>query len=81
MKKEDKTAIHQNEFQEFINESFINRSAPHKWVRIGIINNDAKKRIEQKCGVEVSEIHIDNYGVIHALKKKKLYIIIINNAG
>jgi len=51
----------------FIRESLENRKAPHKWIRIGIISNDAQQRIEQKCGDKVSEIHIDNSGIIHAM--------------
>ena len=52
---------------DFIEESLKNRNAPHKWIRIGTIGNDAQKRIEQKCGAKVSEIHIDNSSVIHAM--------------
>jgi hypothetical protein len=55
--------------QGFINESLKDRKAPHKWIRIGIIGKDAQKRIEQKCGAKVSEIHIDNSGIIHAMCK------------
>jgi hypothetical protein len=51
----------------FIEESLKNRKAPHKWIRIGTIGDDAQKRIEQKCGIKVSEIHIDNSAVIHAM--------------
>jgi hypothetical protein len=54
---------------DFIKESLKNRKAPHKWIRIGTIDNAAQKRIEQKCGAKVSEIHIDNSGVIHAMGK------------
>ena len=52
---------------DFIKESLSNRKAPHKWIRAGIIGNDAQKRIEQKCGAKIPEIHIDNSGVIHAM--------------
>jgi len=55
--------------QDFINESLKDRKAPHKWIRIGTISNNAQKRIEQKCGAKVSEIHIDNSGIIHAMGK------------
>jgi len=55
--------------QDFINESLKNRKAPHKWIQIGTICNAAQERIEQKCGVKVSEIHIDNSGIIHAMGK------------
>jgi len=51
----------------FITESLENRKAPHKWIRIGIISYDAQQKIEQKCGEKVSEIHIDNSGIIHAM--------------
>jgi hypothetical protein len=54
---------------DFINESMRNRKAPHKWLQIGIINNDAQNRIEQKCGAKVTEVHIDNSGIIHAMGK------------
>ena len=52
---------------DFIEESLKNRNAPYKWIQIGAISNDAQKRVEQKCGAKVSEIHIDNSGVIHAM--------------
>jgi hypothetical protein len=53
--------------KDFIEEALENRKAPHKWIRMGTISDDAKKRIKYKCGAEVSEIHIDNSGVIHAM--------------
>ena len=53
--------------QDFIKESLKNRKAPYKWIRIGIIENNAQKRIEEKCGYKVSEIHIDNSGIIHTM--------------
>ena len=52
---------------ELIKESLKNRKAPHKWIRIGTIGGEAQERIERKCGARVSEIHIDNSGVIHAM--------------
>jgi len=55
--------------QDFIKESLKDRKAPHKWIRIGAISSDAQKRIKQKCGAYVSEIHIDNSGIIHATGK------------
>jgi hypothetical protein len=70
VKKRDRIIIQQEDLKKFIMESFNNRNAPHKWVRIGLIENDAQKRIKEKCGIKISEIHIDNYSVIHALKKK-----------
>jgi hypothetical protein len=54
---------------DFINESFRNRQAPYKWLRIGTISKDAQRRIEQKCNSKISEIHIDNYSIIHAMDK------------
>jgi hypothetical protein len=54
---------------DFINESMKNRQAPHKWLQIGIISNDAQKRIAQKYGAKVTEIHIDNYSIVHAMDK------------
>ena len=54
---------------DFIEEAINNREAPHKWIRIGIISDDAQKRIKHKCGAVVSEIHIDNSGVIHAMSQ------------
>jgi len=59
--------VQQVELQNFINEALQNRKAPHKWIKIGIINNEAQGRIERKCGLRVSEIHIDNSSVIHAM--------------
>jgi len=55
--------------QDFINESLNAREATHRWIRIGTISNAAQERIEQKCGAKVSEIHIDNSGIIHAMGK------------
>ena len=52
---------------DFIQKSLIDRNAPYKWIKIGDIITDAQERIEQKCGVIVSEIHIDNYSIIHAM--------------
>ena len=54
-------------FYEFIIESLKNRKALHKWIQIGTIVDDAQKRIKQKCGSNITEIHIDNSGVIHAI--------------
>jgi hypothetical protein len=68
VKKKDET-VTKTLLCDFINESLKDRKAPHKWIRIGIIGNDAQKRIEQKCGAIVSEIHIDNSGIIHAMDK------------
>jgi putative aminopeptidase FrvX len=65
MKKDTK----QIKLHNFINESLKDRKAPHKWMRTGTIGTDAQKRIEQKCGVNVAEIHIDNSGIIHAMSK------------
>jgi len=55
--------------QDFINETLKDRKAPHKWIQIGIIGEDAQKRIEEKCNSKVSKIHIDNYSIIHAMDK------------
>jgi hypothetical protein len=54
-------------FYSFIMETLKNRKASHKWIRIGTIVDDAQKRIKQKCGANISEIHIDNSGIIHAI--------------
>jgi hypothetical protein len=55
--------------QDFIYKSLKNRKAPHKWIQIGIICEDAQKRIEQKCNSKVSKIHIDSYSIVHAMDK------------
>ena len=55
--------------QDFINETLRDRKAPHKWIKIGIIGKDAQKRIKEKCNSKVSEIHIDNYSIVHAMDK------------
>jgi hypothetical protein len=54
----------------FMEESLKNRKAPHRWIQIGTISDDAQKRIKQKCGIKVSEIHIDNSAVIHAMTQE-----------
>ena len=59
--------MRQVELANFINETLQNRNAPHKWIKIGNINNEAQSRIECKCGLRVSEIHIDNSSIIHAM--------------
>ena len=61
------SVVQQGELQDFIDQTLQNQKAPHKWIKIGIINNEAQKRIEQKCGYKISEIHIDNSSVIHAM--------------
>jgi len=57
----------QTMLQDFIKESLKNRKVPYKWIRIGTIENNAQKRIEEKYGYKVSEIHIDNSGIIHTM--------------
>ena len=52
---------------DFIQETLKNRKASHKWMKIGVVAPDARERIEQKCGAKISEIHIDNSGIIHAM--------------
>ena len=61
-KKMDNTELYK-----FIMESLKNRKAPHKWIQIGTIVEDAQKRIKQKCGAIITEIHTDNSGIIHAV--------------
>ena len=54
-------------FYSFIMETLKNRKASHKWIRIGTIVDYAQERIKQKCGANITEIHIDNSGIIHAI--------------
>jgi len=63
----DVFVVRQVEFQDFIHETLQNRKVPHRWIKIGIISEEAKNRIECECGIRISEIHIDNSSVIHAL--------------
>ncbi|MCL2196242.1 MAG: hypothetical protein FWB77_01360 [Treponema sp.] len=59
--------MQQIELQDFINETLNNRKAPHKWIKIGIVNNKTQNMIERKFGLKVSKIHIDNSSIIHAI--------------
>ena len=61
--------VQQGELLNFIFETLKNRKAPHKWVSMGAIGDKAQERIKQKCGAIVSEIHIDNSGIIHAVSQ------------
>ena len=63
----DRKVMTQVELQNFTDETIKDKKAPYKWIKIGNVCNDAQKRIEQKCGVKISGIHMDNSGVIHAL--------------
>ena len=74
MEKEKKYQIPflttREEFQDFIKQSLEKKDKENKRVIIGKINEGAKKRMEKICGSVISNINIDNNGVIHALKKK-----------
>jgi len=54
---------------DFIKETQKNRKRPYKRIQIGNISDEAQKRIENICGGKISEIDIDNSGIIHAIKK------------
>jgi transcription elongation factor len=56
-------------FLDLIEETQKNRKSSYKRIHIGNINDEAQKRIENICGVKISEIDIDNSGIIHAIKK------------
>ena len=58
------------EFQNFIKHSLENREGINRKVKIGEITQDAKQRIEKIYGKSMSNIGIDNNGVIHAHQKK-----------
>ena len=74
VKKETKYQIlflaTREEFNDFFKQSLEKRDNENKRVIIGIINEEAKQRIKNVCGAVISNINIDNNGVIHALKKK-----------
>jgi len=58
-----------NLLNNFIEETLKKRKNPYKRIKIGNISDETQKRIKDICGSEVSEIDIDNSGIIHALKK------------
>lgn len=61
--------LYMNELHNFIQETLKNRKNPYKRIQIGTIKNEAQKHIESICGHKISEIDIDNSGIIHAMKK------------
>jgi hypothetical protein len=58
-------------FLDLIEETQKNRKSPYKRIHIGNINDEAQKRIENICGVKISEIDIVNSGIIHAIKARR----------
>jgi len=60
----------QEEFRNFIKQSLENRDGINRKVKIGEMTEDAKKRMKGKCGKSVSNIGIDNNGVVHAHEEK-----------
>jgi len=58
-----------NLLHDFIKETLKKRKSPYKRIRIGNISDEAQNRIKVICGRKVSEIDIDNSGIIHAIKK------------
>jgi len=58
-----------NLLHDFIDETLKKRKSPYKRIKIDNISDEAQKRIKVICGKKVSDIDIDNSGIIHALKK------------
>ena len=57
--------------RDFIKESLVNRKEPYKRLKIGLIDDKAGGRIAEICGAKVTEIDIDNSGIIHAMKQQR----------
>jgi hypothetical protein len=53
---------------DFIDETQKNRKRRYKRIQIGNISDEAQKRIEKICGGKISEIDIDNSGIIVSVK-------------
>jgi hypothetical protein len=60
----------QEEFQDFIKQSLENRDGINRKVKIGEMTENARKRMKEICGKSVSNIGIDNDGIIHAHQDK-----------
>jgi len=56
----------QDEYMDFINQSLANRGEKNKKIKIGETTENSRKNI----GKDVTNIGIDNHGIIHAHKKK-----------
>ena len=54
---------------DFIDDTQKNRKKRYKRIQIGTISDEAQKRIARICGGKISDIDIDNSGIIHAIKK------------
>jgi putative MATE family efflux protein len=59
---------HENLY-DFILETLENRHGAYKRIVIGYVHPSAQKRIEELCHAKVSEIDIDNSGIVHAVTK------------
>jgi len=72
LKKWNKVALiqTQEEFQNFIKQSLENRDGINRKIKIGETTKDARKRIKKIYGKSISNIGIDNNGIVHAHEEK-----------
>ena len=61
----------EKEYQDFIDKSLAERSEDTQRVNIGKTTIEARKHIEDVYGKSVSNIDIDNTGIIHTFDKKE----------
>jgi hypothetical protein len=57
------------ELSAFIENSMSNRKTPYKRIKIGDISEAAQSRIKNKFGFNIPGIGIENYSIIHTMKK------------